>query len=362
MQRAGARSFASARAWLGGTAGRKPAPRAPAQAPAAPDEAQAGDFLALVGHELRNPLGALIAAADVLESCGADAETAAEARSVIARQARNLAQLVNELQDTGRLMAGKTMLARRPLDLAPLVQRVCQALQLAAAARGHRLACRLESVWTDGDAARLEQAVSTLAVNALNHAPPGAEVLLSVRRENGMGLVEVRDCRTGELRLALLRRLIALHGGSVEEPALAQGGPVSLRLPAIDPPAAAPELSLAPGRGRKVLVVAGNDAVLAALRAQLEGDGHALTTAADGQHGLSRLLAQRPEVTVVGPGLPGQAGLELARNARAAGYAGRMIALCSEAGSVAPAMAAGFDACLVDPADRAQLGASIRVS
>jgi CheY-like chemotaxis protein len=110
-----------------------------------------------------------------------------------------------------------------------------------------------------------------------------------------------------------------------------------------------------------VLVVEDNDDVLAALRFKLELDGHSVSTAADGIEGLSRLLQQRPEVSIVDIGLPGLTGFELARHARAAGYAGRMIALSGYGAErdAHEALVAGFDAYLVKPVDRNQLRASL---
>jgi signal transduction histidine kinase/CheY-like chemotaxis protein len=374
---------------LAGLAARKVTRDALLQAQAAETASRAKDeFLTMLSHELRNPLGAISAAVDVLESAGANGETAAEARSIIARQTRNLSHMMNDLLDVSRLIAGKTLLARQPVDLAALVQRVEHTLALTGAAARHRLSCRLESAWTDGDAVRLEQIVGNLVTNALKYTPPGGEIVLSVRREGGTALVEVQDCgegipsallphifdlfvqgdrpldrRAGGLGvgLTLVRRLVELHGGTVDVETSPQGSRFIVRLPAVDPLPAADDDSLPLQRRRKVLVVEDNEDVLAALRAKLELDGHTVSTAADGHEGLSRLLQQRPEVSIVDIGLPGITGFELARHARAAGYAGRMVALSGygHERDVASAMAAGFDAYLVKPVDHLQLRASL---
>lgn len=330
--------------------------------PPDPDRAQPSlqdDFLILLAHDLRNPLGAISAAVDVLESGGADDATAAEARSIIARQSRGLSHLLNELLDVGRLAAGRTALVRQPLDLAALAQRVQQ-----AAAAGQRLTCRLDSAWTDGDAARLEAVVSRLLANALRSTP--GDVALSVRREAGIAVIEVQHGGDSvadgqDVGLSLARRLVELHGGTVAVDASPRGRRVSVRLPAVAA-VMAPEADLLPRqRHCNVLLVDDDEHSLAALRAMLEREGHSVSTAADGHEGLSQLLLQRPDVSIVAIGLPGLTGLELARHARAAGYAGRMIALAgaSRHGGDADAMVAGFDACLVEPVDRVQLRASI---
>lgn len=336
-----------------------------AQAAAAASQAR-DDFLGMLSHELRNRLGAIGAAVDVLESPGMQGDTAAEARSIIARQSRQLAQLMNELLDLSRVAAGTTQLARQPLDLAALVQRVRQAVASTGAAAGHPLSCRLESVWADGDAARLEQVVSWLLTNALRRAPPGAEIVLSVRREAGTALLDLRSGEAGVLGgpaigLALIRRLVELHGGTLDATSAPQGVRFTVRLPAVEPVVAPDDDSLPPLRRRTVLVVEDNEEVLAVLRARLERDGHTVSTAADGRDGLRRLLSQRPEVSIVAIGPPGSSAFALARDARAAGYAGRIIGMFAgeRESDVAAAMVAGFDACLVAPVDHAQLRASI---
>jgi len=248
-----------------------------------------------------------------------------------------------------------------------VAQRAHQTLALTGVASGHKLACRLESAWTDGDAVRLEQVVGNLLTHAFKSTPPDRDIVLSVRRDGRTALVEVQVCgegipgelsphildpfvpgerpldrRTGDvgIGLTLVQRLVELHGGSVP---------------------AAPDDSLPLQRRRMVLVVDDNEDVLAALRAKLELDGHTVSTAASGTEGLSRLLQLRPEVSIVDIGLPGMTGFELARNARCAGYAGRMIALSGDGyeRDLAQAMAAGFDAYLVKPVDRLQLRASL---
>jgi CheY-like chemotaxis protein len=126
------------------------------------------------------------------------------------------------------------------------------------------------------------------------------------------------------------------------------------------PPAAGAEV-LPPSRRRKVLVIEDNSNALASLRCELELDGHMVSTADDGAEGLSRLLQQRPEVSIIDIGLPGLTGFDLARHARASGYSGRLIALSGwgSGQDARDARVAGFDDCLVLPVDRSRLRASI---
>jgi CheY-like chemotaxis protein/anti-sigma regulatory factor (Ser/Thr protein kinase) len=296
--------------------------------------------------------------------------------------------MMNDLLDVSRVIAGKILLSRQPVDVATIAQRVQQTITLTGAASGHNLRCDLQPAWTDGDAVRIEQIVSNLLTNALKYTPPGGDVDLIVRREGESALIEVRDSGQGipadllprifdlfvqgeraldrragglGIGLTLVRRLVELHAGTVGVESSASGSRFTVRLPAVEPASAAPDDSLPQQRRRKVLVVEDNEDVLAALRAKLELDGHTVSTAADGLEGLRRLLKLRPEVSIVDIGLPGITGFELARHARAAGYAGRMIALSGygHERDMANAMVAGFDAYLVKPVDRTQLRASM---
>jgi CheY-like chemotaxis protein len=158
-----------------------------------------------------------------------------------------------------------------------------------------------------------------------------------------------------------VRRLVELHGGTVAAESSSAGSRFTVRLPSVAAPDSPPNDALPLSRRRQVLVVEDNDDVLAALRSKLELDGHTVSTAVDGIEGLSRLLKLKPEVSIVDIGLPGLTGYELARHARAAGYAGRMIALSGYGAErdARAALVAGFDAYLVKPVDRNQLRASL---
>jgi CheY-like chemotaxis protein/anti-sigma regulatory factor (Ser/Thr protein kinase) len=286
------------------------------------------------------------------------------------------------------VIAGKILLSRQPVDLADIARRVQQTMLLTGAAASHRLRCTLHPAWVDGDAVRLEQILGNLLTNALKYTPSGGDVGLSVRREGRTALIEVQDCGEGipgallphifdlfvqgertldrragglGIGLTLVRRLVELHGGTVSVETSAAGSRFTVRLPAVDGVPAPAGDALPLQRRRKVLVVEDNPDVLAALRSRLEQDGHTVSTAADGIDGLDSLLRLRPEVSIVDIGLPGLTGFELARHARAAGYAGRMIAISGygHERDLANAMVAGFDAYLIKPVDGVQLRASL---
>jgi len=346
------------------------------------------EFLTMLSHELRNPLGAISAAIDVLEVADPASHMGAEARAIIARQTRNLAHMMNDLLDVGRVIAGKILLARQPVNLAAVVKRVEETLAITGEAKDHELHLDLKDAWVDGDAVRIEQVATNLLTNAVKYTPAGRTIKVTVGTDQGAAMLHVQDAGMGippallphifdlfvqgqrtldrragglGIGLTLVRRLVELHGGTVGVESSDEGSRFTVRLPAVQPPASPDGDTLPPSRRRKVLVVEDNDDVLSALRSKLELDGHTVSTAVDGIEGLTRLLKLRPEVSIVDIGLPGLTGFELARHARAAGYAGRMIALSGYGAErdAQEALIAGFDAYLVKPVDRNQLRASL---
>jgi signal transduction histidine kinase len=348
------------------------------------------EFLMMLGHELRNPLGAIAAAIDVLEAAQEGSAVAVEAREIIARQTRNLSHMMTDLLDVGRAIGGKIVLARQPVNLAAVAGRVASTLAITGEAREHPLEVSLGDAWIDGDAVRIEQVVSNLLTNAVKYTPAGRPIQLRVALQDDTAVLQVQDTGTGipaallprvfdlfvqgersldrragglGIGLTLVRRLVELHGGTVTAESSEHGACFTVRLPATAAPPQVEDDTLPPSRRRKVLVVEDNADVMAALRAKLELDGHTVSTAADGIEGLSRLLKLKPEVSIVDIGLPGLTGFELARHARAAGYAGRLIAMSGYGAErdAQQALVAGFDAYLVKPVDRQQLRASLSV-
>ena len=343
------------------------------------------EFLAMLGHELRNPLSAIAAAIEVLGRVPADAEVAINARHIAARQTRHLAHMMNDLLDVGRVISGKVLLVRRPIDLAAIARRVASTFEVTGEARSHELALELAEVWIDGDSTRIEQVLGNLVTNAVKYTPAGSHVTVRVAAEgseavlcvsdDGPGIApallprifdlfvqgeRALDRRVGGLGigLTLSRRLVELHGDKIRADSSAQGCTFEVRLPAI----AAPTLDIAGTRsaevrGRSVVLVEDNTDALQGLRATLELDGHSVVAASDGPSGLKAVMDSRPDVAIVDIGLPGMTGLELAQRSRAAGYNGLMIALSGygRAVDVQRAFASGFDTHLVKPVDAVEL-------
>src|SRR6185369_17048661 len=158
--------------------------------------------------------------------------------------------------------------------------------------------------------------------------------------------------------LTLVRRLVDLHGGSVDVESSAEGSVFRVRLPAVAAPAQSAERRpWHSARQQRVLLIEDNADALTALRAMLELDGHRVSTASDGPQGLSQLLAERPDIAIVDIGLPGLSGFELAKESRRAGFSGQMLALSGYGGEVdkSEALRNGFDDHLAKPVDPQRL-------
>jgi len=346
-------------------------------------------FLAMLGHELRNPLAALANAAAVLREQRAPAAMLARSREVIERQVGHLSRLTDDLLDAARALLGKTELRRHPVDLAQVAGAAVHTLESTGRAAAHTLTLSLEPVWVDGDAVRLEQVVQNLVVNALKYTPPGGHVWVSLVCEEGHAVLRVADDGVGlspelaarafdlfvqgerdldrsqgglGIGLTLVRRLAELHGGSatVASDGPGRGSEFTVRIPAIARPAALPdeERSTAASMPRVVLVVEDNDDARETLKALLEILGHRVETARDGLSGLEMALAIVPDVALVDVGLPLMDGLELARRARASLGDRVMLVALTGYGSAedrARALAAGFHDHVTKPVDVAVL-------
>lgn len=341
-------------------------------------------FLAMLSHELRNPLNAIASAAEVLQLLGDDVgqrAEAADARGIIARQTRHLAHLVNGLLDTARVVAGDAAFESAPLDLARTAGELAARQALAAEVSVHRFEMDLREVWATADRARIEQVLINLLENARKYTPAGGCITLNTYAEGADAVLEVSDTGHGippellaqafdafvqghrsfdrqqgglGLGLALVQRIVQMHGGTVTASSSVRGSTFRVALPRIDAPRAEPSLGgLRHATPRNVLVVDDNSDALRALRSALELEGHQVHAALDGETGLRLLLAKRPEVAVIDLGLPGIDGYEVARRSRAAGHAGCLVALSgySSQGNVRDALQAGFDMQLAKPVD-----------
>ena len=349
------------------------------------------EFLAMLGHELRNPLGTLSNAVAVLDRLGGD-ETTRHVVAIIGRQTAHLAHLVDDLLDVARATSGKIDLALRPVELHALVGRCVDALVQAGRTARHEVRREGDPIHVHGDQARLEQVVNNLLDNALKYTPPGGRVTISIEGADDVALLRVRDTGQGirtdllgrifdlfvqepqsldrsrgglGLGLALVKRLVELHGGSVAawSAGPGQGSEFTVRLPAMavpDAPVESAPTSARPAHpSRRVLVVEDSADARHSLRMLLELAGHQVETSEDGPTGLARIDAFRPDVALIDLGLPGMDGYAVARELRSRPEtrAIRLVAVTGygQAEDRRRALAAGFDQHVTKPVDASML-------
>jgi signal transduction histidine kinase/ActR/RegA family two-component response regulator len=354
------------------------------------------EFLAMLGHELRNPLGAIRNALQVrvaAREVGAAGDSGVRADAVVSRQVAHMTRLVDDLLEVSRVTRGMIQLRREAVDLGEVLRRTAETCRPLLDGPGHRLVLDVPPGLpaVEGDPDRLEQVFGNLLHNAAKYTDPGGRIEVRARAaDDGMVAVEVADtgigipasvlpnlfdlfstapqelCRSRGglgIGLTLVQRLVAMHGGTVTalSPGERQGSVFTVRLPAA---ARGPQRPPGPdggprenGRrgGRRVLVVEDNADNRAMVRELLTFWGHRVEEASDGEEGVRKALAGRPEAALIDIGLPGCDGYEVARRIRGgAGPAAGgpfLIAMTGygHADDRRKALAAGFDVHLVKP-------------
>ncbi|GAC1394820.1 MAG: hypothetical protein NVSMB47_04700 [Polyangiales bacterium] len=344
-------------------------------------------FLAMLGHELRNPLAAIRLASE-LQSRADDAPAREHQRSVIDRQVRHLVRLVDDLLDVARVTNGKVVLERAPLDLGELLRASFASHEPAAQAMGldYRLSVPKRPLMIDGDRVRLEQVFGNLLTNAIKYTPRGGAVRVEATHDGAVALARVIDTGVGidpamldqvfelfaqvdrsldrsagglGIGLTLVRNLVRLHGGEVEarSPGLGHGTDLRVRLPlrADQTPHVAARDRATPQRistHQRVVLVEDSEDIRTTLAMLLEVAGYRVTTASDGPAGAKSIVEARPDVAFVDIGLPGFDGYEVARRVRAAvGSSVRLVALTGygQFEDRRRAQEAGFDHHLTKP-------------
>ncbi len=381
------------------------------QAEALADESRRKDeFLAMLSHELRNPLAPIRSAVHLLKmhERGSENLIQKQAREIIERQVTNLTKLVSDLLEVSRVVSGRIRLNLQVLDLKQIVEHALQTATPLFEQRKHKVSLKIcsESVWVQADPTRMEEILVNLLNNAAKYTPDGGEIELRCEhlrgenhalvrvRDNGVGLDEKMleggrifdlftqadrslDRAAGGLGigLSLVHRLVALHCGTVEARSDGQGkgSEFIVRLPLVPSPEIRPEPSHAPDatdaargapehkpNGVRVLIVDDNIDLVIMLTGSLRHKGYSVQSAYTGPEGLKVAQQWRPDVALLDIGLPGLDGYEIARRLRAAARSSpsqlarlRLIALTGYGRDtdVALAREAGFDAHMVKPYD-----------
>jgi PAS domain S-box-containing protein len=353
------------------------------------------EFLAMLAHELRNPLAAINNAVQLATMNGLRDEID-WCMDVIHRQVKHLSRMIDDLLEASRITQGKIQLRKERLDLAGVIESALASTRPSVDAREHKVTIDVgESLWIDADPVRLEQIIANLLTNAAKYTEVGGQIWLSAARLAETIVVRVRDSGIGiapdqlpgifelfaqgdhslarsegglGIGLTLVRALAEMHGGSVSA---TSGGPgmgseFVVYFPAAGPPTAelpvaAPRLEPAAGRGARILVVDDNADVARGMSILLKLLNHEVWIAYDGPSGLEAARGHRPDVVLLDIGLPGMDGYQVAEQLRREDF-GKSLLLIAVTGygheeDRQRARSAGFDQFVTKPVDYATLAA-----
>jgi len=356
------------------------------------------EFLAFLGHELRNPLAPILNAASILRLKTGDDPDLKWCREVIERQARQLTRLVDDLLDVSRITRGAITLRSERVEIAKVVENAVESCRPLIDKHRHQLEVRLPDGprVVQGDPARLQQIVANLLNNATKYQDDGGRIDLVIEDDGGDLLMTVRDRGIGisedmlpsvfdlfshagrpmhqfdeglGIGLSLVKNLIELHGGSIEarSEGLGKGSEFVARVPVLRDglPVRPPdriEQSLS-GPPQRILVIDDNRDAAQSLAMLLRLGGHQVLVAHDGGSGLEMALAERPSILFLDIGLPGLDGYEVCRLARARGLTEARIIAMSGYGQDTDrqrSQAAGFDGHSVKPVELEELSRLLR--
>jgi signal transduction histidine kinase/CheY-like chemotaxis protein len=358
------------------------------------------EFLAILAHELRNPLAPLSNSLEVLKVAENSSELMEQTRGVMERQVRQMVRLVDDLMDVSRITRGKIELRREPTGLAAVLECAVETARPAIEASGHELTVTLppEPVSLDADLNRLAQVFANLLNNAAKYTEPAGQIRLSAERQGSEVVVKVRDTGIGisgevlprvfdiftqgdrsleraqgglGIGLSLVRGLVELHGGSVaaHSAGLGQGSEFTVRLPVLAP--AAREIRTVDGDSdgdgeppavaahRRILVADDNTDSVESLALLLTLRGSEVRTAHDGWEAVETAAAFRPDIVLLDIGMPRLNGYEAARKIREQARGKRVVLIAltgwGQDEDRRRSTDAGFDFHLVKPVDFAAL-------
>jgi PAS domain S-box-containing protein len=353
---------------------------------------QKDEFLGMLAHEIRNPLAPLMYSAAILERRIQDPDLR-RPLEVIARQARRMSRIVDDLLDVSRVTQGKISLQRGHIGIAEVIAQCAEASRPLMEARRHTFVAEPidPTLTVNGDAVRLSQVIENLLINAAKYTPEGGVVTISATagpdamvtiavRDNGVGISREMIGRVFDLfaqadtsldraegglgiGLTLVERLVRMHGGSVEAESagLGMGSAFSVRLPLISAPAALPNERQVSGAApkRRVLIVDDNVDSAEMLGALIEMSGHAVVIVHDGHTAVPAAAAFVPDLVLLDIGLPGRDGYHVIKELRAMPVVGSATIVATTGygrdEDRARSFAAGFDDHLTKPVDPAQI-------
>jgi signal transduction histidine kinase/ActR/RegA family two-component response regulator len=341
------------------------------------------EFLAMLSHELRNPLAGLTAAAHILQ-LSRDHSNVDIASKAIGRQTKQMSRLVEELLDMSSVAMGKTVLHKEVVDLAKLVNHCVENWRTSGQLNKHRLNVDSQSVCINADRARMEQIVSNLLDNAVKFTPAGGTISVEVKQHEGLALLAVQDTGRGfspevadelfqmfyqvdaggartdggmGIGLALVKRLVEMHGGSVTatSPGPNAGARFTVTIPAVQAMPAAENNRAMNGSKARILIVDDNTDARETLATLLSVMGYNVMQAPSGAQALQTVEMTPPDVVLLDIGMPEMDGYEVARRLRRTPDGQRLVLIAvSGYGQIADkdaAKQAGFDMHLTKPVD-----------
>ncbi|HEX4389440.1 MAG TPA: PAS domain S-box protein [Steroidobacteraceae bacterium] len=380
---------------------REIATRERAEAALRENDRRKDEFLAVLAHELRNPLAPIRQAAMISKAPGASDAQKRWSHDVISRQVQHMSLLLDDLLDVSRITRGSLELRTEITELAAVVDAAVETARPIIDAKGHELTVALpaETRRFVADPLRLAQVLSNLLTNAAKYTDPHGRIRLSAVytaehltlrvTDNGIGIpAEALDevftmfsqVKTSQDRsdgglgigLALAKGLVELHGGTLgaQSAGAGRGSEFTVRLPlrAHSPrrPTSGDSAAIGPGTGKRVLIADDNRDAAASLAICLEIDGHEVQVVHEGETALAAFGAQRPDAVLLDIGMPGLDGYEVARRMRAESGAAPLTLIAitgwGQQSHKAAALRAGFDHHFTKPVDPAQISALLRAS
>jgi PAS domain S-box-containing protein len=347
------------------------------------------EFLAMLAHELRNPLAPLSNALEIIRIQGTEGTLIAEALEIARRQIQHMARLLEDLLDVSRITRGKVELRKRPVEFNTIVTHAVETIRPVFETLRHELSVRLapQPLRLEADPTRLEQVVSNLLNNAAKYSEPGGRIAVSLGVEDDKAVLRVRDTGIGiapeiqprifdlfvqadhsldraqgglGIGLTLVRSLVELHGGeiSVYSAGRGQGSEFVVRLPALikgpsGTTGTTPASASAASDPRRILIVDDSLDSTRTLAKLLELRGHKVRCAFDGPSAIEMAAAEEPDFVLLDIGLPGMDGYQVAERLRQQSPAGplKLIAVTGYGGDEdrRRSQSAGFDYHLVKP-------------
>jgi signal transduction histidine kinase len=350
------------------------------------------EFIAMLAHELRNPLAPIVIGIELMESYGLADALLKRTHETMKRQVEQLTRLVDDLLDVSRITSGKIELRKETVTLATIIEQAVDVARPALEAQGHRLMVEMpeEPVVFGADTVRLIQVVANLLNNAVRYTDPGGEIWLRCLRDGDQVVVRVADNGRGiepelidrifemfvqkreggpglGLGLTLVRRLVEMHGGTVaaRSEGVGKGAEFEVRLPLGDAIVAMPQAGMAepeeqgPIKSLRIVIIDDNEDIRDMAGAILQHLGHAVEVAANGAAGVDLVMRNQPDVVLVDIGMPGMDGYQVARKIRSNLPSGapRLVAMTGfgQAQDRQRAFEAGFNAHLVKPTTQERL-------